>query len=235
MIKLAVVNDNSEIKLLLERISKKKWYQTCEKSIKEKIENINNSDILNILSTLQDNLNKKEIVKVEDITESKDFLIFNLKWRYLNNNQIETKETVLSKFADNEMGKAIILVKGKEKIEWIVLESNFEAINMKYPSFSAAKTIFLPQKLEKWLKTTLKLEKVTINKFIDLGKYRPYSEFSPMEKALFVVIVASDNLEEKINSEFVDIKISKINELIENSGDGAVSLILARLKAKNVI
>ena len=230
------MNDNSqEVTLLKEKISEKTWYKNTEKKIKIQIDEIYDVGVLENLSIIEDEYKNREIIKIENITETSGLWIFQYKVRYNANNQTEVVESVIPKLVDSEMGKALILIKINNRIEMVILNGNLTALNIKYPTFSAAKTIFLPNKLEKWLIDNFNLKKVVVNKFIDLGKYRPYSELSIVQKSLFAIVLESEVNTELIKGDYYTLKTDNIDTFVNKRNDTATVLAISRLKADGVL
>jgi hypothetical protein len=230
-----MIDNAQERQLLIDKLSQKKWFANLNRDHKELINSSASNSVLDHLSRIDEELENRETVKVLDVVETKNLWVVSMSLRFLNNNQESIEEFVFPKDVDNEMGKSMILIKRHDGKTFVVLNKDTKSINIKYPSFSAAKTVFLPAKLEKWLKERMKFEVIAIKSFVDLGIYRPYSELSTIQKPLFAILVETEVFDPLLNSDFMSIDTSKLEDIINNSGETAVTIIAARLKIKNLL
>jgi len=228
MLESGVVNQTWK-EILTNKLEHFAWFKNSVSEVKKQLLLLGeaNPSLIEKIIKFESSEKNIEVLRINKIMLTKNLVILDFQLRSTLNNQLSNKEIVLEKEIDTEMGQGLIFVSSQGKIEWIITENNLGSIKMKFPSFSTGKTLYLPAKLEKWLKNTFNEKEIIISKFIDLGE---------TETLIFAAIIDSQNQTEvNLNESYEIYKINEIDKIIEESKDSIVISVLSRLKLKKVI
>ncbi len=215
--------------ILIKKFEEVAWFKKSSQEIKEQLISLGeeNQELAEKIIKLKNPEKNIEILSIEKVVSTENLIIINFKQRSRLTNQLFNKEVVFDKNLEANMGHGVLLISNQGKVEAVVTGNNLTSIRMKFPSFSTEKTLYLPSKLEKWLKTTLNKSEIVVSNFVDLGE---------TETLIFAVIIeGGGETKAKITESFEFYKINEVERIIEESKDSFLISALSRLKLRKVL
>lgn len=225
------------------------WYQKTSKKVKDIVENLPEKydTFLRHLSTREEVVGNFEILTLDDLKISDEYIILTFKIRSLQTNEVFNREYIY-KVVQNELeSKGVILIETNGTISHIVIQKifvfplgvdDYSAINVYYPTFSNEKIISLPAKIESQIKIILNEKTIKIKRFLDLGIINTDSQTTNRNIPIFAAVIG---IEKDLSKEVfrVDkmevLPISNLWNIANKCNDSILLSILCRIKSLDIV
>jgi hypothetical protein len=263
MVKLAmglnIVNFDEERKAIFKKLGELDWYKKTSQEIKGELKNLPDEfeGFLKDLGDRPETVGNVEVIKMVKLNHGHYLVNPVFEVRSNLTNEIFTFEYSSWKYGKETGCKGVILVEVDDKIEYLLVKKTnkfavaknlFEALGGFYTHFKDDKLVSLSKKIEEQIKRIVKIEELTIKKYIELGDFFPDAGLSNQRVSLFGAIVELENKESvvdyfenkkigggRINFEVEMWPVEKMADLIKESEDGYLLACLARLGANGII